>query len=227
MTELAVRAPTPQDAAGIAEVLNAHAAATGRAADETSEGVARWFELEDLDPAHDMFLAVQGERIMGYADVTAPGAAREVVYIDLRVLPGEERVVERLLEEAERRAAELAGCIQSRDRLAKRVDDSLLRVMHRAALGVRHRRPHRRAIERRSLDAHHRALRPAEIGVGAGVAHRIPMGNALLQRRRIDAEQAREAGERVGALEDAELDLLRIVVAPDVADALVVGGRLA
>jgi len=109
VTELAVRAPTPQDAAGIAEVLNAHAAATGRAADETSEGVARWFELEDLDPAHDMFLAVQGERIMGYADVTAPGAAREVVYIDLRVLPGEERVVERLLEQAERRAAELAG----------------------------------------------------------------------------------------------------------------------
>jgi ribosomal protein S18 acetylase RimI-like enzyme len=108
VTELAVRAPTPQDAAGIAEVLNAHAAATGRAADETSEGVARWFELEDLDPAHDMFLAVQGERIMGYAAVTAPGAAREVVYIDLRVLPGEERVVERLLEAAERRAAELA-----------------------------------------------------------------------------------------------------------------------
>ncbi len=107
-TELAVRAPTPQDAAGIAEVLNAHAAATGRAADETPEGVRRWFELEDLDPAHDMFLAVEDGRIMGYADVTAPGAEREVVHIDLRVLPGEERVVERLLEEVERRAGGLA-----------------------------------------------------------------------------------------------------------------------
>ena len=108
MTELAVRAPTPQDAAGLAEVLNAHAAATGRAADETPEGVRRWFELEDLDPAHDMFLAVEGERIVGYADVTAPGAAREIVNVDLRVPPGRDHAVERLLEEAERRAAELA-----------------------------------------------------------------------------------------------------------------------
>ena len=107
MTELALRAPTPQDAAGIAEVLNAHAAATGRAADETPEGVRRWFELEDLDPAHDMFLAVEGERIMGYADVTAPGAAREIVNVDLRVPPGRNHVVERLLEAAERRADEL------------------------------------------------------------------------------------------------------------------------
>ena len=107
MTELALRAPTPQDAAGIAEVLNAHAAATGRAADETPEGVRRWFELEDLDPAHDMFLAVEGEGIMGYADVTAPGAAREIVNVDLRVPPGRNHVVERLLEAAERRADEL------------------------------------------------------------------------------------------------------------------------
>ena len=86
--ELAVRAPTPRDAAGIAEVLNAHAAATGRPADETGERVERWFELEDLDPARDMFLAVEGGRIVGYADVSAPGAERDVVNVDLRVPPG-------------------------------------------------------------------------------------------------------------------------------------------
>ena len=85
--EVAVRAPTPRDAAGIAEVLNAHAAATGRPADETAERVERWFELEDLDPARDMFLAVEGGRIVGYADVSAPGAEREVVNVDLRVPP--------------------------------------------------------------------------------------------------------------------------------------------
>ena len=107
-TELAVRAPTRQDAAEIAKVLNAHAAAMGRPADETSDGVGRWFELEALDPAHDMFVAVEGGRIMGYADVSAPDDEREVVYLDLRVPPGRERVVERLLEELERRAAELA-----------------------------------------------------------------------------------------------------------------------
>jgi len=44
-SELSVRAPTPRDAAGIAELLNAHAAGTGRPADETAERVERWFEL--------------------------------------------------------------------------------------------------------------------------------------------------------------------------------------
>jgi mycothiol synthase len=104
LAELTVRAPTPADAAGIAGVLNAHGASTGRPADETAEGVERWFALEDLDPAHDMFLAVEDRRIVGYADVSAPGDDPEVVYVDLRVPPGRPRVVERLLEEVERRA---------------------------------------------------------------------------------------------------------------------------
>ena len=114
--ELAVRAPTPRDAAGIAEVLNAHAAATGRPGDETGERVERWFELEDLDPARDMFLAVEGWKIVGYADVSAPGAERDVVNVDLRVPPGRGRIVERLLEEVERRADELGdagACIRA------------------------------------------------------------------------------------------------------------------
>jgi ribosomal protein S18 acetylase RimI-like enzyme len=107
-TELAIRPPTRQDAAGIAEVLNAHAAAVGRPGDDTPDGVGRWFELEALDPAHDMFLAVEGGRIMGYADVSALEDEREVVQVDLRVPPGRERVAERILEEVERRAAVLA-----------------------------------------------------------------------------------------------------------------------
>jgi ribosomal protein S18 acetylase RimI-like enzyme len=105
--ELAVRAPTRRDAAAIAELLNAHAVAMGRPGNETPNGVERWFELEDLDPAHDMFLAVEGGRTVGYADVTAPGADRDVVYVDLRVPPGRQRVLERVLEAAERRADEL------------------------------------------------------------------------------------------------------------------------
>jgi ribosomal protein S18 acetylase RimI-like enzyme len=97
----------PADAAGIADVLNAHGSATGRPADETAEGVERWFALEDLDPAHDMFLAVEDGRTVGYADVSAPGDDAEVVYVDLRVLPGRPHVIERLLGEVERRAHEL------------------------------------------------------------------------------------------------------------------------
>jgi mycothiol synthase len=107
VSELTVRAPVPADAAEIADVLNAHAASTGRPADETAEGVERWFALEDLDPAHDMFLAGEDGRIVGYADVSAPGADAEVVYVDLRTLPGRPRVIERLLGEVERRAHEL------------------------------------------------------------------------------------------------------------------------
>ena len=86
--ELAVRAPTPRDAAGIAEVLNAHAAATGRPADETGERVERWFALEDLDPARDMFLAVEDGRIVGYADVSAPGGTRRSTFTTSRSAPG-------------------------------------------------------------------------------------------------------------------------------------------
>jgi ribosomal protein S18 acetylase RimI-like enzyme len=54
-----------------------------------------------------MFLAVEGGRIVGYADVSAPGAEREVVNVDLRVPPQRTSVVERLLQVVERRAAEL------------------------------------------------------------------------------------------------------------------------
>lgn len=106
-SELAVRAPMLRDAPRIAELLNAHAVATGRPADETAERVERWFELEDLDPARDMFVALDAERIVGYADASATGAGREVVYVDLRVPPGQEHIVERLLAEVERRAEEL------------------------------------------------------------------------------------------------------------------------
>jgi ribosomal protein S18 acetylase RimI-like enzyme len=106
-TELSVRAPTLRDAAAIADVLNAHATATDRRAEESAGRVERWFELEDLDPAHDMFVAVEGGQIVGYADVNALGDEREVLNVDLRVPPGRARVVERLLAEVERRADEL------------------------------------------------------------------------------------------------------------------------
>jgi mycothiol synthase len=128
-TDLSVRHPTPCDAAAIAELLNAHAAATGRRSDETAEGVERWFQLEDLDPARDMFLAVERGRIVGYADVNAPGDARDVVYVDLRVPPGRDGVVERLLEEVERRADELGRAGTRLRAPANETDD-----VYRAAL---------------------------------------------------------------------------------------------
>ncbi|HEX6724343.1 MAG TPA: GNAT family N-acetyltransferase [Gaiella sp.] len=134
--ELAVRAPTPSDAAGIAEVLNAHAAATGRPVDETAERVERWFELEDIDPARDMFLAVEGGRIVGYADVSAFAAEREVVNVDLRVPPGRARVVERLLEVVERRADELGDAGARIRAPANEGDDDYRSVLSRRGFEV-------------------------------------------------------------------------------------------
>ena len=134
--EVAVRAPTPKDAAGIAEVLNAHAVATGRPADETAERVERWFELEDLDPARDMFLAVEGRRIVGYADVSAPGAEREVVNVDLRVPPQRTSIVERLLQEVERRAAELGDAGARIHAPANEGDDDYRAVLSRHGFRV-------------------------------------------------------------------------------------------
>jgi ribosomal protein S18 acetylase RimI-like enzyme len=135
-TDLSVRAPTPRDAPAIAELLNSHAAATGRRADETAEGVERWFELEDLDPARDMFLAVEGSRLVGYADVSAPGDDPNVVNVDLRVPPSGERVVERLLAEVEHRAEQLR-CDGARIRaFANERDDDYRAALSRHGFGV-------------------------------------------------------------------------------------------
>ena len=136
MIELTLRAPVPADAAEIADVLNVHAASNGRPADETAEGVARWFALEDLDPANDMFLALEEGRIVGYADVSAPGDDAGVVYVDLRALPGRPRVIERLLGEVERRAHELG---EARARLrapASEADEECRAVLSRHGFRV-------------------------------------------------------------------------------------------
>ena len=135
-TEIVIRAPAPEDAAEIAEVLNAHACATGRPADETPDGVRRWFELEELDPAHDMFLALEDGRIVGYADATAPGAAREIVNVDLRVASGRGHVVERLLEEVERRADELGDAGARIRAYANERDDDYRAVLSRRGFQV-------------------------------------------------------------------------------------------
>jgi ribosomal protein S18 acetylase RimI-like enzyme len=135
-TDLSVRAPTLRDAPAIAELLNSHAVATGRPADETAKGVERWFELEDLDPACDMFLAVEGSRLVGYADVSAPGDDRDVVNVDLRVPPSGERVVERLLAEVERRAEQLRSAGARIRAFANERDDDYRAVLSRHGFEV-------------------------------------------------------------------------------------------
>ncbi len=135
-TELSVRAPTPRDAPAIAELLDSHAVATGRPADETAEAVARWFELEDLDPAGDMFVAVEGLRIVGYADVSAPGDDRDLLNVDLRVPPGRDLIVERLLAEVERRAEQLGSDGARIRAFANERDDDYRAALSRHGFGI-------------------------------------------------------------------------------------------
>jgi mycothiol synthase len=106
--EITLRAPTRADAAVVAEVLDAHGLATGGAASETEESVASWFDLESLDPASDMFLALDGQELAGYADVNAPGDG-SIAFIDVRVPPGREDALGTLLDAVLRRAAERAA----------------------------------------------------------------------------------------------------------------------
>jgi ribosomal protein S18 acetylase RimI-like enzyme len=108
-TELALRSPTVEDASKIADVLNAHSRSNGGIAGETSESIARWFELETVSPADDAFLALEGGQIVGYADANLPADTGGVVHLDVRVPGRREDAVEVLLEAVERRAAELGG----------------------------------------------------------------------------------------------------------------------
>ena len=112
MAEMALRAPTRDDAAAIAGVLNAHGRATGGSTAETAAAIESWFGLESLDPANDMFVALESGTVAGYADVAAPSAARDggpgVVYLDVRALPGRDGALDALLDAVLRRACERA-----------------------------------------------------------------------------------------------------------------------
>src|SRR5215831_17958617 len=71
-------------------------------------------------------------------------------------------------------AAELPGRVEPRDWLAGDVDDLLLRIVNRPALGVRDRRPDLSEDIRRLLDLHHGAGGTAVILVDAAVTQLVP-----------------------------------------------------
>lgn len=109
MVELLVCVPMPGDAAAIADLLNAHSRRLDATPGETAEEIARWFELESVNPTDDVFLAVDGGELVGYADANLPADDAGVVHLDVRVAPPRADVVEALLRAVERRAGELGG----------------------------------------------------------------------------------------------------------------------
>lgn len=99
-----LRPPVANDAAAIAHVLAAHAAAHGGEAVESAADVRRWFSLPGFDIAADFRIALAGREPVGYADVGVSGGAG---WLDVRVVPGAPAAAaEALLTFGEVRAAE-------------------------------------------------------------------------------------------------------------------------
>lgn len=107
MPELVV--PSADDAARIATLINARSQALHGVSEETSAGVAEWFDLPFLDAAADMRLALAPDGVAeGYADVSVPEDGTKAM-VDLRVRPGAAEAMRLLFDWAADRAAERVG----------------------------------------------------------------------------------------------------------------------
>ncbi len=95
-----IRRPEKRDAAAVATVLNALGRELYGGADATELEVARWWD----DPKVEAWVAVEGDRILSYADLGVHNDGTRL-WIDLRRGAGGE---EDLLTAAEARARELA-----------------------------------------------------------------------------------------------------------------------
>jgi mycothiol synthase len=105
-----LRPPGLEEAAPIAELANRVSNELLGEQDETEATVRQWLTAPELDPEHDMRLAISGGQLVGYADV---GAHPEPKYwLDLRVpqSAGDEPR-EALMAWGEQRARERGGTL--------------------------------------------------------------------------------------------------------------------
>jgi ribosomal protein S18 acetylase RimI-like enzyme len=105
MEGIELRVPRRDEAAAIADVLNAQSfALTGRL-DVTVDDITYWFDEPGLDPERDMRVAVAPDgKVAAYADLGCGEEEGEPVWIDLRLRPGSEHVGAALLAAMERNA---------------------------------------------------------------------------------------------------------------------------
>jgi mycothiol synthase len=100
-----LRPPRLDEAADIAELANRVSDELFGEREETEATVRQWLTAPELDPEHDMRLAVEDGRLIGYADLGAHPAPK--FWLDVRVPPSaSDSVREALIAWAEERARE-------------------------------------------------------------------------------------------------------------------------
>jgi mycothiol synthase len=105
-----LRPPRVEEAAEIADLVNRVSGELYGEREETEATIQQWLTTPDLDPEHDMRLAVADGRLIGYADVGAHPAPK--FWLDVRVPPSvSDDVREALLAWGERRARERDGTL--------------------------------------------------------------------------------------------------------------------
>jgi mycothiol synthase len=104
---LELRPPRVEEAAAIADALNALSRSLVGSGDVAVEDVESWFALPSLDPEQDMRVAVLPDgAVAGYADLGGGQEEGEALWIDLRLRPGHDAAGQALVEAMEARAAE-------------------------------------------------------------------------------------------------------------------------
>lgn len=105
-----LRPPHVEEAAAIAELVNRVSDELFGEGEETEATVRQWLTAPELDPEHDIRLAVADGRLIGYADLGAHPAPK--FWLDLRVPPSvSDDVREALIFWGERRARERDGTL--------------------------------------------------------------------------------------------------------------------
>jgi mycothiol synthase len=103
-----LRAPVPEDAAEIAAALNEFNRPVGFDLDSPEE-VSVWLEFPSFDLERDVRVAVEGGRIVGYAEAVQLPDDRKLVFADVRAGLQHADAGAALLDFVEQRARELAS----------------------------------------------------------------------------------------------------------------------
>lgn len=136
-----MRAPGKGEVEAIAALLNAHSQAMWGGDSVTPSIVEHWFTIPNIEPEHDMRVAVdRSGRLVGYADVGDGGSSRTRFYIDLRLPAGvDDEVGNALVEHLETRARGRAAPDALTRGIYPAMDDAARRVFAgRGYVLVRH-----------------------------------------------------------------------------------------